>query len=355
MFAPPDAPAAPYTWGRPDWLPWCLEEQRATRERVAVFDQTSFSLYDVTGADARQHAAVDLRRRRRRPGRRLRLHAVPQRARHLRGRPDRHPHRRRPPSSWCRAPRRPIRDLDWIRTTPGPGRRRRGRRPDRRAVRDRRDGPALPGAARARVRRGLVGRGVPVRDQPGGPRRGGRPARDADDLRRRGRLGAGRPGGRRTVGVRRAPFRGRGSAASPTRATTRSSRCGWRRATARSVATSPPTSRRSRRGCSSRRPWAGEAGATRTSSGGQPWPPTATGSAGRVTGAVWCRSSSRTPSRWCGAASCCCATASPAGQVTSAAYGATVGASVGLALLRADRPVRQEDLDAVGLRDRPGR
>jgi glycine cleavage system aminomethyltransferase T len=36
----------------------------------------------------------------------------------------------------------------------------------------------------------------------------------------------------------------------------------------------------------------------------------------------------------------------PAGQVTSAAYGATVRASVGLALLRTDRPVRQEDLDS---------
>jgi glycine cleavage system aminomethyltransferase T len=36
----------------------------------------------------------------------------------------------------------------------------------------------------------------------------------------------------------------------------------------------------------------------------------------------------------------------PAGQVTSAAYGATVGASVGLALLRAERAFRQEDLDA---------
>jgi glycine cleavage system aminomethyltransferase T len=35
----------------------------------------------------------------------------------------------------------------------------------------------------------------------------------------------------------------------------------------------------------------------------------------------------------------------PAGQVTSAAYGATAGASVGLALLRWDRPVRQKDLD----------
>jgi glycine cleavage system aminomethyltransferase T len=36
----------------------------------------------------------------------------------------------------------------------------------------------------------------------------------------------------------------------------------------------------------------------------------------------------------------------PAGYVTSAAYGASVGASVGLALLRADRQVRQDDLDA---------
>jgi 4-methylaminobutanoate oxidase (formaldehyde-forming) len=52
VFAPAGAPPAPYTWAKPDWLPWCLEEQRATRERVAVFDQTSFSLYDVSGPDA---------------------------------------------------------------------------------------------------------------------------------------------------------------------------------------------------------------------------------------------------------------------------------------------------------------
>jgi 4-methylaminobutanoate oxidase (formaldehyde-forming) len=37
----------------------------------------------------------------------------------------------------------------------------------------------------------------------------------------------------------------------------------------------------------------------------------------------------------------------PAGQVTSAAYGATVGAGVGLALVRCDGPVRQQDLDAA--------
>ncbi len=52
VFAPPGAPPTPDTWGRPGWLPWCVEEQRATRERVAVFDQTSFSLYDVSGPDA---------------------------------------------------------------------------------------------------------------------------------------------------------------------------------------------------------------------------------------------------------------------------------------------------------------
>ncbi|MGC4111896.1 MAG: FAD-dependent oxidoreductase [Nocardioides sp.] len=52
VFAPPGAAPAPYTWGRPAWLPWCLDEQRATRERVAVFDQTSFSLYEVSGPDA---------------------------------------------------------------------------------------------------------------------------------------------------------------------------------------------------------------------------------------------------------------------------------------------------------------
>ncbi len=47
------------------------------------------------GPDALAAPAVALRRGRRRPGRRLRLHPVPQRPRRLRGRPDRHPDRRR--------------------------------------------------------------------------------------------------------------------------------------------------------------------------------------------------------------------------------------------------------------------
>ncbi|MFL6070650.1 MAG: aminomethyltransferase family protein, partial [Actinomycetes bacterium] len=41
-----------YTWERPDWLAWSCDEQRATREAVAVFDQTSFGKFEVSGADA---------------------------------------------------------------------------------------------------------------------------------------------------------------------------------------------------------------------------------------------------------------------------------------------------------------
>jgi 4-methylaminobutanoate oxidase (formaldehyde-forming) len=41
-----------YSWGKPDWLASSAAEQRATREAVAVFDQTSFSKYVVEGPDA---------------------------------------------------------------------------------------------------------------------------------------------------------------------------------------------------------------------------------------------------------------------------------------------------------------
>jgi glycine cleavage system aminomethyltransferase T/glycine/D-amino acid oxidase-like deaminating enzyme len=46
--APPTAP----TWGKPGWLPASVAEQRACRSAVAVFDQTSFSKYVVSGPDA---------------------------------------------------------------------------------------------------------------------------------------------------------------------------------------------------------------------------------------------------------------------------------------------------------------
>ena len=50
-FAPADLEPVP-TWGRPDWLPYVAAEHAATREAVAVFDQTSFSKYLVTGPTA---------------------------------------------------------------------------------------------------------------------------------------------------------------------------------------------------------------------------------------------------------------------------------------------------------------
>jgi heterotetrameric sarcosine oxidase gamma subunit len=53
FFAPAgESPDLTYSWGRPDWLPWSAAEQLATRRDVAVFDQTSFSKYLVTGPDA---------------------------------------------------------------------------------------------------------------------------------------------------------------------------------------------------------------------------------------------------------------------------------------------------------------
>jgi glycine cleavage system aminomethyltransferase T/glycine/D-amino acid oxidase-like deaminating enzyme len=48
VFGPPGA-SLEYSWGKPSWLPWSVAEQRATREAVAVFDQTSFSKYVVAG------------------------------------------------------------------------------------------------------------------------------------------------------------------------------------------------------------------------------------------------------------------------------------------------------------------
>jgi glycine cleavage system aminomethyltransferase T/glycine/D-amino acid oxidase-like deaminating enzyme len=40
------------TWGKPGWLPASAAEQRACRRSAAVFDQTSFSKYAVRGPDA---------------------------------------------------------------------------------------------------------------------------------------------------------------------------------------------------------------------------------------------------------------------------------------------------------------
>src|SRR5215469_2323068 len=53
FFAPAgQRPVIEYSWDKQNWQPWSSAEQAATRQRVTVFDQTSFSKYLVTGGDA---------------------------------------------------------------------------------------------------------------------------------------------------------------------------------------------------------------------------------------------------------------------------------------------------------------
>ncbi|MCW2796125.1 FAD-dependent oxidoreductase [Nocardioides sp.] len=53
VFAPsPSEARLDYSWGKQTWLPWSAAEQRACRSDVAVFDQTSFSKYVVDGPGA---------------------------------------------------------------------------------------------------------------------------------------------------------------------------------------------------------------------------------------------------------------------------------------------------------------
>jgi len=52
VFAPADQePVLEYTWGKPNWLPWVVDEQRRTRTQVAVYDETSFGKLLITGRD----------------------------------------------------------------------------------------------------------------------------------------------------------------------------------------------------------------------------------------------------------------------------------------------------------------
>jgi heterotetrameric sarcosine oxidase gamma subunit len=51
-FLPAGAPRPPCTLGVPGWLPHVLDEQRACREDVVVFDQTSFGKFVLKGRDA---------------------------------------------------------------------------------------------------------------------------------------------------------------------------------------------------------------------------------------------------------------------------------------------------------------
>jgi len=53
VFAPAGTePVLEYAWGKQNWQPWADAEHRATRERVALFDQTSFGKLLIKGRDA---------------------------------------------------------------------------------------------------------------------------------------------------------------------------------------------------------------------------------------------------------------------------------------------------------------
>jgi heterotetrameric sarcosine oxidase gamma subunit len=55
FFAPAGhEPVIEYSWGKQNWLPWVDAEQRATREAVALFDETSFGKLLVQGRDAEE-------------------------------------------------------------------------------------------------------------------------------------------------------------------------------------------------------------------------------------------------------------------------------------------------------------
>ena len=55
FFTPPGhEPVIDYSWGKQNWLAWSAAEQINTRTAVTVFDQTSFSKYLISGPDAEQ-------------------------------------------------------------------------------------------------------------------------------------------------------------------------------------------------------------------------------------------------------------------------------------------------------------
>ena len=107
------APETEYAFGRPHWLDDVIAEQRATREAVALYDQTSFGKLLLQGRDAlavlERLCANDVDVRARPHG----LHRAPQRARRLRERPDDHPPRAES-FLLVTGSAQATRDADWI-------------------------------------------------------------------------------------------------------------------------------------------------------------------------------------------------------------------------------------------------
>ena len=107
-------PASTYSWGRANWFAPSAAEHRATREAVALFDQTSFGKLLVQGRDAeavlQRLCANDIAG----AGRAQRLHRHAQRTRRLRKRPHGGAAGAQTASCSSPAPPQATRDADWI-------------------------------------------------------------------------------------------------------------------------------------------------------------------------------------------------------------------------------------------------
>ena len=336
-----------HTWGRPAWQDWSSAEQRATREAVAVFDQTSFSKYVVRGPGALEALQwvcandVDVP-----PGGCVYTPLL-----NARGTYEADLTVTRVADDeflLVSSSATTVRDLDWI------GRHLHPRVGSSATVEDRTDdcsvigvmGPALARPARRPRRRDLAEDDFPFATSQEVTLAGARVRatrmtyvgelgwelmvpRDSTPAVYDALVAAGSRSraGRRRLPRDRVPPAGEGLPRVRARADPRlhaRSRPGW---------SSPPPSTREK-------DFLGRdaLAAHRTSLA-------AGGPRRRLVSFVV--DDPRT--RCCGEASWYCGDGEPAGQVTSAAWGETVGACVGLAYLRHDGPVRQDWLDQGGL------
>ena len=241
--APGEEPVDSYSFGRPNWFAAVGREHRACRERVALFDQTSFAKFLMVGRDAEAAlswlCANDVAKP---PGSLVYTQLLNAKGgiecdlTVARLAPDRF--------YLVTGTGFATHDFDWIARHIPDGPR---RPPDRRHQRPCRAVAVRPAGARrpgCRHRRPDRQRRLPVRHLAPAARRRRAAHGPARHLCRRAGLGAARPGRVRGHGLRRADGGRPSRTASPMPATGRSNRCAWRRATAPGVPTSAPTTRR---------------------------------------------------------------------------------------------------------------
>ena len=86
---PGEEPVDRYSYGRQNWFAAVGREHQACRERVALFDQTSFAKFLLVGRDAERGAVLAVRQRRGEAAGQPDLHPAAERAGRHRVRPDR--------------------------------------------------------------------------------------------------------------------------------------------------------------------------------------------------------------------------------------------------------------------------